>query len=300
MMKKVLRSILFWLLAFVIATGFMVYQRLTGPTYKLRGDFEIAGNSYAYDFERSHELAPDENGSLDHTVTVAVADTTVSGMLFWKRLGVDEPYTTVEMERNGDILSGQLPHQPEAGKLVYHVTLTAGDESVDLPSSDETVTIRFKGAVPLGVLLPHILAMVIVMILSVRAAIAALAGEPLKPYAWASLIVLLIGGFVLGPLVQKYAFDDWWTGWPFGDDLTDNKTLAAAIAWIIALIQIRRQKDDRRSRWWVLGAAIVVLAVYTIPHSMGGSTFDYETGQITTGMRGGETEAVRDTTRMAE
>lgn len=300
MMKKVLRSILFWLLAFVIATGFMVYQRLTGPTYELRGDFEIAGNSYAYDFERSHELAPDENGSLDHTVTVAVADTTVSGMLFWKRLGVDEPYTTVEMERNGDILSGQLPHQPEAGKLVYHVTLTAGDESVDLPSSDETVTIRFKGAVPLEVLLPHILAMVIVMILSVRAAIAALAGEPLKPYAWASLIVLLIGGFVLGPLVQKYAFDDWWTGWPFGDDLTDNKTLAAAIAWIIALIQIRRQKDDRRSRWWVLGAAIVVLAVYTIPHSMGGSTFDYETGQITTGMRGSETEAVRDTTRMAE
>lgn len=282
-MNKTLRSILFWLLAFVIASAFMVYQRMTGPTYELRGDFTLAGKSYRYDFQRSHELAPDESGSLDHTVRVTVPDSAATGVLHWKRLGVDEPFTSVAMQRVGDDLIGTLPHQPAAGKLVYHVTLQQDGEAVELPSRDETVTIRFKGAVPLGILLPHVLAMVFVMLLSVRAAIAALAGEPLKGYAWASLIVLLIGGFVLGPSVQKFAFDQWWTGWPFGEDLTDNKTLAAAIAWVIALLQLRRQREEKRARWWVLGAAVVVLAVYTIPHSMGGSTFDYAKGEITTG-----------------
>jgi len=38
----------------------------------------------------------------------------------------------------------------------------------------------------------------------------------------------------LGPLVQLNAFGDLWTGWPFGGDWTDNKTLFAFIFWVIA------------------------------------------------------------------
>jgi len=32
--------------------------------------------------------------------------------------------------------------------------------------------------------------------------------------------------------VQHYAFGQLWTGVPFGWDLTDNKTLLAALAWV--------------------------------------------------------------------
>jgi hypothetical protein len=85
---------------------------------------------------------------------------------------------------------------------------------------------------------------------------------------------------ILGPVVQKYAFGEFWAGWPFGKDLTDNKTLVAFVAWIIAVVRLRKNKEKRG---WALAAAIILLAIYLIPHSMFGSELDYSTGDIGTG-----------------
>jgi uncharacterized BrkB/YihY/UPF0761 family membrane protein len=86
------------------------------------------------------------------------------------------------------------------------------------------------------------------------------------------LTFLAIGGLILGPIVQKYAFDAYWTGWPFGHDLTDNKSLVAFIFWVIALAMLSR---NRVRRTWVVVAAVVTLVVFMIPHSMLGSEIDY-------------------------
>ena len=59
---------------------------------------------------------------------------------------------------------------------------------------------------------------------------------------------------------------------PFGIDLTDNKTLFALIGWIIALIAGRGGKP---ARGWILGAAALTLIVFLIPHSVLGSELDY-------------------------
>jgi hypothetical protein len=85
---------------------------------------------------------------------------------------------------------------------------------------------------------------------------------------------------VLGPLVQKYAFGDLWTGIPFGWDLTDNKTLIAMVFWVLAVIMNRIKE---RPLYTVL-AAFILLLVYSIPHSMFGSELDYSTGQVTQGI----------------
>jgi hypothetical protein len=94
-----------------------------------------------------------------------------------------------------------------------------------------------------------------------------------------TIIFLLIGGFILGPVVQKFSFGQFWTGWPLGDDLTDNKTLFALIAFVAAWF-LRKKSYGR---WLAIGAALVMLAVYLIPHSMGGSELDRETGEVVTG-----------------
>jgi hypothetical protein len=73
-------------------------------------------------------------------------------------------------------------------------------------------------------------------------------------------------------MVQKFAFGAYWTGWPFGHDLTDNKTLVALLIWIVALIV---QLRNKKGRAWVIAAAIILLAVYLIPHSVLGSEIDY-------------------------
>ena len=91
-------------------------------------------------------------------------------------------------------------------------------------------------------------------------------------YTVATIFSFLLGGLILGPIIQLYAFGALWTGWPFGHDLTDNKTLASFILWIIAVWRLRKNPN---ARGWVLVASLGLLAVYLIPHSVLGSEIDF-------------------------
>jgi hypothetical protein len=122
--------------------------------------------------------------------------------------------------------------------------------------------------------------MILTVIWSMATIIFAFANIPsYKKHVGVTIIFLLIGGFILGPVVQKFSFGQFWTGWPLGDDLTDNKTLFALIAFVAAWF-LRKKSYGR---WLAIGAALVMLAVYLIPHSMGGSELDRETGEVVTG-----------------
>jgi len=116
---------------------------------------------------------------------------------------------------------------------------------------------------------------------------ALLAALPLKPdhrlFAKWTAALLFIGGFILGPLVQKFSFGVLWSGVPLGFDLTDNKTLIAMVGWLLALFMMRKGKQ---ARIWVMAAAILLMAVFSIPHSVLGSELDYSklTPPVKTGL----------------
>ena len=101
--------------------------------------------------------------------------------------------------------------------------------------------------------------------------------EGVRKLAWTTLGLMTVGGMILGPVVQKYAFGAFWTGWPFGYDLTDNKTLIMWIVWVFAALVLwkRRTPRDWAARGAVLVAAVVMMVVYLIPHSLRGSELDY-------------------------
>ena len=101
-----------------------------------------------------------------------------------------------------------------------------------------------------------------------------------KKYGVITFIFLFIGGMILGPIVQYHAFGEAWTGVPLGWDLTDNKTLIAVIFWAIAVFANRRKERPGLS----ILAAVVLLLVYSIPHSVFGSELDYETGEVVQGI----------------
>lgn len=105
---------------------------------------------------------------------------------------------------------------------------------------------------------------------------ALLAAFPLKPdhrlFAKWTAVLLFLGGLILGPLVQKFSFGVLWSGVPLGFDLTDNKTLIAMVGWLIALFMMRKGKQ---ARVWVVAAAVLLMGVYSIPHSVLGSELDY-------------------------
>ena len=101
-----------------------------------------------------------------------------------------------------------------------------------------------------------------------------------KKFGIWTLILLAVGGIILGPLIQKIAFGELWTGVPFGWDLTDNKTLIALTFWVLAvLVNLKK----RRPLFMAL-AAIILILVFSIPHSLFGSEFDYSTGEVTQGI----------------
>ena len=94
-----------------------------------------------------------------------------------------------------------------------------------------------------------------------RAGFAAANHEEIRPFALAALVLLGVGGLILGPIVQKTGLGAYWTGWPFGPDLTDNKTLVAWLFWLPPLF------SRRRGRWAIVGA-VVTFVVFAIPHSV--------------------------------
>lgn len=268
------RRLLFWFLAVVITLGSAYYQRKTGPTYELSGTVELAGRTIPYHLARSH------GGMDDHTVVLIPPDSSVAGAVMYRRYQSAEPFQTVVMVNRHDTLSASLPKQPPAGQLEYYLILRDGPDSVNVPP-DRTTVLRFKGAVPASVLVPHIVLIFVSMLLSTRAGLEAISrsGRTRGLVRWTTL-TLLAGGLILGPIVQKYAFGSYWTGVPLGWDLTDNKTLIAFVGWLAVII---RQRYAPNPRYWIIAAAVLMLIVFMIPHSVMGSRLDYISGEVKTG-----------------
>lgn len=77
--------------------------------------------------------------------------------------------------------------------------------------------------------------------------------------------------------MQKATFGAYWTGFPWGFDLTDNKTLLMWLAWVLAALVAgpRPRPREEWNRAAVLAAALAMAVVYLIPHSLRGSQLDY-------------------------
>ncbi len=242
-----MKKFILWSLAFIITIAAAIYQRHTGPTYPK--EVNVTLNDKVYDLKLVRSLALNEKPEVKLNVT----DTTVKARLFFKRFKSDEEYQVTEFsykvfpvnsfvmnkvfkvyEEKG--LYAEVPQQPPAGKLQYYFEIS--DSNGTRSYLNETpVVIRFKGGVPAFILVPHILLMFLAMLFSTLAGLMAVIKYPeYKKYALWTLILFIAGGMVLGPIVQYYAFGDFWTGIPFGWDLTDNKTLIALLFWILAVV----------------------------------------------------------------
>jgi hypothetical protein len=263
-MKK---TVLFWILAFVITAGSAVYQRMTGPSYPISGSGSVAGVEVTYRFERSH------GEDSDHTVRFRMDSSRTTAVLEWKRYNTDDGWSIAPMRYGEGSFAAKLPQQPPAGKLEYRVKITREGQTLVLPEG-EPVVIRFRGVVPIVILILHVITIFGAMLLSTRSGLEFFNPNPRlgRLVAW-TIGFLVVGGMILGPVVQKYAFGAFWTGWPFGTDLTDNKTLIGLIAWLIAAGALFKAKNPR---WWALAASIVLFIVFLIPHSLLGSELDYK------------------------
>jgi hypothetical protein len=286
-----MRKYILWALGFVITIAAAIYQRHTGPTYPKELSVDLNGIKTELKLVRS--LALDEKPE----VKLTVADSTIKAKIYYKRFQSNDEYQVADFtykvisvhsfvmnkifkiyERRG--LFAVVPQQPAAGKLQYYFDITDSGGTQTL-LKETPVVIRFKGGVPTFVLIPHILVMFLAMFFSTVAGMMAAVKYPLyRKYGLWTLILMIAGGMILGPIIQYYAFGDFWTGVPFGWDLTDNKTLLGLLFWIAAVWMNRKSEKPI----YTILAAVMLLIVFSIPHSLFGSQLNYSTGEVTQGM----------------
>jgi len=266
----------FWFFAIIITLAAASYQRVSGPTYQKKVTYTLNQKDYKTKLPRS------SNNDKDCKVDLNYIDSNFTAKLYHRPYPTNNDWVVTQFSPTEDgKISAYLPLQPAAGKLEYYIEFInkANNEAVFI-AKEEPIVIRFKNPVPSWVLIPHVLIIFIAMLFSnLAGAFAFFKHSKYKYYGTLTLIFLLIGGFVLGPLMQKFAFGEYWTGFPFGFDLTDNKTLIALVAWVVAFFLNR--KEDRPMVSFF--AAIVMLIVFSIPHSLFGSELNHETGKVVTG-----------------
>lgn len=266
-MKKAL-PILLWVLALLLTVGIAYFQRSTGPTQSVMARETVLDKQVAYRLKRS-AIANEPM-----VVKIRATDPAIKAYIHWRRFKSDEEWTLVAMQRQGPILKGEIPGQPVAGKVEYTVRIEVDGES-QLLVKGQSLVARFRNKVPGFFLISHIIFMMLGILFTFRTAMEVLRKD--GNFFWLvnwTLGIIFIGGMILGPIVQRYAFGDFWTGFPFGTDLTDNKTLLAFIFWVFAFFMKKKRKSV------VLSAAVLTLVVYFIPHSVLGSELDYKTGQM--------------------
>jgi hypothetical protein len=235
-----MKKFILWFLAILITISAAVYQRMTGPTYPKRINVTVNNTVHELKLLRSLSLAEKSEVRLD------LNNSDIRARLFFKQYKSDSVYQSEEFIYRTDpkhegFFAG-VPQQPVAGKLQYYIEITDLN-GTQTYLKESPVIIRFKGDVPAIVLIPHILLMFVAMLFSTLAGLMAVIKYPLyKKYALWTLILFIAGGMVLGPIVQYFAFGNFWTGVPFGWDLTDNKTLIALIFWILAVAMNRKNE----------------------------------------------------------
>lgn len=280
-----MKNFLIWITAILITLTAVIYQRVTGPTNPLKISFALDGKDYKTKFSRSLETLVrldnlnTEGKVSDFKVKLEPVQSDVSLSILYRRYPGNDSLETINAIYKDGVYHIEMPSQPPAGKIIYYPLFSRSNKSV-MPESEHGIILRFKAPVSAKILIPHIFLMFAAMLFSNFAGITAFFNvSKAGKYAILTLIALGAGGLIFGPFVQKAAFGAYWTGWPFGQDLTDTKTLFAFLVWFAAWY-FNRKKD--RKLLFVIAAAVTLL-VYTIPHSTAGSEFDYNKGVVITG-----------------
>ncbi len=191
----------------------------------------------------------------------------------------------VEIEKG--IYEGFLPEFAKGTKLKYWITASNVDGTkVRIPMDPGKFgVLKYKGEASKIAIGAHVVFMFgafFFMVMSFLAAIEILRGREDKKNAvraarWA-IVSSFIGGWPLGFLLNHQTFGTLWEGFPFGYDVTDNKTQLIFVFWLASLLLVRgsfigkgEEKDLLGRKAFALAIAacfVVSVALFIIPHSI--------------------------------
>ena len=266
------------IVAVLIVLALFLLSRITGPNFKYR--VETSGQG----FTLSHKAPRTSEGTgparLDLEVAGDASSITALDLVGHPARDPSKkeafPPASITGQAGGPhVYHFEVPFHPWTTKYLYvfQARLQNG-QTVQLDRKGQPMMVRFRGEVPPFTLGLHILGMFggfLLMVLGAFAASDFLRGRgDAKPvirlggWGW---LVFAIGGLPLGFLMNWYAFRVIWEAWPFGADVTDNKTQVALAIYGLGLLAFLWKKN-RAAAWLVLAGTAVAFAVFIIPHSI--------------------------------
>lgn len=253
-----------------------------------------------------HEVA-EGNGMLIEHMTVAkqvgdeipVISAKVEGAsevnLFYK-IGKDGDYQSVKMDQKpegGNVFTASLPLYPKATKAWYFLEAVSkreeGEVKLTLPekgSDDFTpFLLKYEGEVPPIIIFLHVLCVFGAIFFSGLALLSAVdikrGKEKLKKavkFPLATFVLLFLGFVPFGIAMNYFAFGATWEAFPFGWDVTDNKSQVLLLVWLFTLFlakgtllgkgESKNLVSDRGFATWVMVSFIVTVLIFGVPHSL--------------------------------
>jgi hypothetical protein len=215
--------------------------------------------------------------------------TEIDASVLYRVPGV-EPFDTVGMaEISSGVWSARLPAKEKGDRLEYGFIISQTETSEIGTSVATSMTgyylIKYKGEVSVTVLVLHILCMFAAFFFIVEAIIGAFAmlimGDD-KEFTVAQtrwvLLFTFLGGMPLGFVLNRQRFGPIWEAFPFGTDITDNKTQLIIIFWILIAALSWKSFACRRTGRDAIGpgayataviiASVLSLFLYLVPHSL--------------------------------
>jgi hypothetical protein len=271
-----------------IVIGLVLTIALLGLARRLstRRPYDIAVD--VSDLRAQHTTVTEQVGPGAPLVSVTVEPEEGIEPVVLCRDGVGVPSYRLDMIRSGEgSWEVALPARDKGERLSYALSILREGAAVARIPEDEGsfILVKYKGEVSPAVLILHVIFMFAAfffMVQSLWSAVGILRGTERKAgavsYARWVLICSFIGGWPLGFLLNYQAFGYLWEGYPFGYDITDNKTQVMFVFWLVSLLLVRgsflgRSEESDRLGARSFAAAVMVsfavsLLLFIVPHSL--------------------------------
>ncbi len=189
-------------------------------------------------------------------------------------------------EGNSGLWEANLPSLNKGEKLKYSfVLLRDGKRILRVPADEQFYLVKYKGNISTPVLGLHILFMFFAFFFMSEVLVGALSillyGEEIGytiRMTRIALSCLFIGGWPLGFILNYQRFGPVWEGFPFGWDITDNKTQIIFLFWLVAIFLVRGSFFGRGDEHDLIGKKqyayvviicfLITVGLYLVPHSL--------------------------------
>ena len=231
------------------------------------------------------EIKAGSETPLQAEITSGEAPGSLRALIFYRTQG--RPFQVAEMTLlEAGRYFGYLPPQPVGASLEYYIEAKAGETIVArVPSraTAEAFAVPVKGTPNRYVLISHIVFIFIGLFFFIFSGY--LGYKSLKDrrtllyiprVAFLGTITFFIASIPLGMVVAYQTYGKPWTGFPVGRDLTDNKSLAILLYWVVCGFLYRGslfRKDPSRDLLSMgampyvhIAGAIITAVLFALPH----------------------------------